>query len=179
MPQKGHTYLIKSAQRVVREYGPVNFLLVGEGPLEQQLRQQVEDLALRQYFHFIGYKQEVNPYLEAMDIGVMPSRWEGFPLVLLEFMAMGIPTVLNSLPCFREVIVDGESGLIASLEEENSFADHILELLYDPDMAFRMGQRALERVRSQFSIQRLACDMMDLYDKLLDSKKITAHPVVN
>jgi glycosyltransferase involved in cell wall biosynthesis len=169
--QKGHTYLINAAHRVVREYGPVNFLVVGDGPLDLQLRQQVEDLDLRQYFHFTGYKQEVNLYMEAIDIGVMPSRWEALGLVLLEFMAMGIPTVTSSLPCFREVIVEGESGLIAPVEDENSLADYILKLLYDPDLASRMGRRALERVRSQFSIQRMADDMMDFYDMLLDSKK--------
>jgi glycosyltransferase involved in cell wall biosynthesis len=169
-PQKGLTYLIKAAQRVIAEYGPVIFLLIGDGPLDQELRQQVDDLNLRSYFHFAGFQQEVNTYMEAMDIGVMPSLWEGFALALLEFMAMGIPTVTSSLPCFREAIVDGESGLIASIEEKNSLADHILELLCDTDMAYRIGQSAVERVSSHFTIQRLAKDMMDLYDRILESK---------
>jgi glycosyltransferase involved in cell wall biosynthesis len=170
-PEKGHTFLIQAASRIIKEHGPVNFLLVGEGPLEQQLRQQVVDLDLSQFVHITGYVPDLIPYVEAMDIGVMPSVWEGLGLALLEFMALGIPTVTSSVACFREVIVDGESGLIASLFEENSLADHILELLCKPDMAARMGQAALERVRSKFSAQRLADDMMDFYDKLLISTK--------
>jgi glycosyltransferase involved in cell wall biosynthesis len=170
MPEKGHTFLINAATRVIKKYGPVNFLLIGEGQLEQQLKQQVEDLGLRRYVHISGYVEDINTYREAIDIGVMPSVFEGLGLALLEFMALGIPTVTSSVPCFREVIVDGESGLIASLEDEDSLADHILELLCNPELANRMGRAALERVRSHFSVQRLAEDMMDLYDRILASK---------
>jgi glycosyltransferase involved in cell wall biosynthesis len=170
-PEKGHTFLIQAAPRIIKEHGPVNFLLVGEGPLEQQLKQQVVDLDLSQFVHITGYVPDLIPYVEAMDIGVMPSVWEGLGLALLEFMALGIPTVTSSVACFREVIVDGESGFIASLFEENSLADHILELLCRPDIAAKVGQAALERVRSKFSAQRLADDMMGFYDRLLVSKK--------
>lgn len=68
------------------------------------------------------------------------------------------------------MIVDGESGLIASLDNENDLADKILALLFDPERASRIGQAALARVQSQFSIQRLAGDMMDLYDRVLASQ---------
>lgn len=168
--EKGHMYLIQAVPRIIEKYGPVNFLMVGEGPLEQQLRQLVEELNLGQNVHLTGYVPDLHTYMEAMDIGVMPSIWEGLGLALLEFMALGIPTVTSSVPCFQEVIIDGECGLIASLDEENSLADHILELLYDPEWAFRMGQSAFERVNSHFSIQRLAGDMMDLYDRSIASK---------
>jgi glycosyltransferase involved in cell wall biosynthesis len=90
-----------------------------------------------------------------MDIGVMPSLWEGFALVLLEFIAMSIPTAPKSLPSFRKAIVDGESGLLVSSEEENSLADHILELLYYSNMAFRIGQAAIEQVSSHFTTRHL------------------------
>lgn len=171
MPEKGHIHLINAAPRVIQKYGPVNFLLAGEGPLEPDLRKQVEDLGLNQYVHILGeWKKDINPYREAMDIGVMPSIFEGLGLALLEFMALATPTVTSSVPCFREVIVDGESGLIASLDEEDSLADKILELLFDPERACRMGQAALARAQSQFSIQRLAGDMMDLYDRILASQ---------
>lgn len=171
MPEKGHIHLIKAAPRVIEKYGPVNFLLAGEGPLEQDLKKQVEDLCLRKYVHILGtWKRDISPYREAMDIGVMPSIFEGLGLALLEFMALGIPTVTSSVPCFREVIVDGESGLITSLNEENNLADQILELLFDPERASIIAQAALVRVRSQFSIQRLAGDMMDLYDRIIASQ---------
>lgn len=91
-------------------------------------------------------------------------------MALLKFMALGIPIVTSSVPCFREVIVDDESGLIASMDEKDSFADRIFELLWNPGLASGIGQAALKRIRSQFSIQRLADDMMDLYDKILVSK---------
>ena len=170
MPEKGHIHLINAAPYVIEKYGPVNFLVAGEGPLEQQLKSQVEKLGLSKYFHISGIWEMGPAYRDAMDIGVMPSVFEGLGLALLEFMALAIPTVTSSVPCFREVIIDGESGLIASLDDENDLAEKILELLFDPERASRIGQAALARVRSQFSIQRLAGDMMDLYDRILASQ---------
>jgi glycosyltransferase involved in cell wall biosynthesis len=170
MPEKGHTYLIKAASRVIQEYGAVNFLLVGEGYLEQKLKQEVAELGLTPYVHITGYVQNIDLYRRAIDIGVMPSVFEGLGLALLELMASGIPTITSAVPCFREVIESDKSGLIAPLEEENSLADHILRLLNDPEMASRMGNAARERIRSQFSVERLANDMMDLYDRVIDSK---------
>ncbi len=169
-PEKGHTYLLQAVPRIFQKYGPVNYLIIGDGPLEEQLKQQVAELGLSDYFHFTGFIPQPKSYIEAMDIGVMPSLSEGLPFVLLEFMALGVPTVTSSIPCFREAIIDGESGFITSIEEGNSFTDHIIDLLRDPVLAFKMGQAALERVSSQFSIQRLAHDMMDLYDRVFDSK---------
>jgi glycosyltransferase involved in cell wall biosynthesis len=176
MPEKGHIHLINAASQVIEKYGPINFLLAGEGPLEQQLKIQVEELGLRKFFHIFG-TWEIGSYREAMDFGVMPSLYEGLPLSLLEFMALGIPTVTSSVPCFQEVIIDGESGFIASLDDENDLAEKILELLFDPERAFRMGQAALERVHTQFSIQRLAADMMDLYDRILASRSHRHRPL--
>jgi glycosyltransferase involved in cell wall biosynthesis len=127
---------------------------------------------LEHYFKFVGFQKQVATYLAAIDIGVLPSRSsEGLGLAVLELMAMRIPVVTSSLPCFREVIVDGESGLIASLDRPNELADHLLLLLQDRTEANRIGEVARERVLTHFTIQRLANDMMDLYDRLLDSKK--------
>jgi glycosyltransferase involved in cell wall biosynthesis len=169
--QKGHTYLINSIPRIIKEFGPVNFLFIGEGLLENQLRKQVSDLEMGRYVHFKGYQSNPYQFMKAMDIGVMPSLQEGLPIALLEFMAFGKPVLASSLPCFKEAIVDGESGLIVSLDEENSLADNTLMLLRNPAMAVRMGQAALKRVQSHFNIQRLANHMMDLYDSLLENNQ--------
>ncbi len=171
--EKGHTHLLRAAPRIIREFGPVKFLIVGDGPIGQEIKQAVTDLGLDAYFHFTGFLPDPKLHMEAMDVGVMPSISEAFGLAVLEFMALGVPTITSSLPCFKEVIIDGKSGIITSLEEEDNLANSILKLLKEPELASRIGQVASNHVPSHFSAQRLAQDMMDLYDKVIDSKSFT------
>lgn len=168
-PEKGQSALIDAAPRILREYGPVNFLLVGDGPLMEELQQHAAKRGVASAFHFVGFQPRPNCYIEAMDIAVLPSLSEGLPLTLIEFMAMGIPTVTSDLPCFREAFVDGESGLIAPQAEKDSLAEKLLLLLCQPQMAKKIGQNTQRLVSEKFSIQRLANDMMNLYDIVIRS----------
>ena len=168
--QKGHTYLVSAAAHVIKEFGPVNFLLVGDGPLEKQLKAQVAQLNIAQYFHFVGFQSNQIPYMEAMDVTVMSSIFEGFSISMLEFMAMGKPTVVTNYPSFLEAVIDGESGVVVAVRDGEAMAEGILKLLRNPTFAHKLGQAALARVKQEFSIQRLANDMMNLYDTTLGIK---------
>lgn len=165
--QKGHIYLVGAAARVLKEFGPVNFLLVGNGPLESQLKQQVAELGIGDHFHFAGFQANHIPYMEAMDITVMSSLHEGFSLSMLEFMAMGKPSVVTDHPSFLEAVVDQKSAIVVPMRSSDGLAEGILKVLNDPGLAANLGQTALERVRREFSIERLANDMMQLYDRVL------------
>lgn len=169
--QKGHTYLVAAAERIIKEYGAVNFVILGEGPLEQPLKEQVAKLGLEKYFHWVGLQREaLLLYISAMDIAAMPSLHEGFSIVMLEFMAMGKPLIASDLQCFREATVPGESGLLVPSQNSDELATAIISLLRDPARAKLMGQKAAERVRTEFSIQRNMTDVMNLYDKVLGDK---------
>ncbi|NWJ94989.1 MAG: glycosyltransferase [Chloroflexi bacterium] len=165
--EKGHTYIIRAAERVLKEYGPVNFVLVGNGPLETQLKEQIAQLGLEQYFHLVGFQSNPIPYIEAMDITLMSSLNEALGLSLLEFMAMGKPSVVTAIPSFKEILRDGESGLIVPAQDSQAFAEGILKLLHDPVLAAGLAQAALKQVRLKFTIQRMTSDIMNLYDSLL------------
>jgi glycosyltransferase involved in cell wall biosynthesis len=167
--QKGHTYLIEAAAQVIREHGPVQFLLVGDGPLKDQLHAEVEQLGIAKHFHFAGFQSAYVPYMEAMDIGVMPSLWEGFSISMQEFMALGKPMVVTNHSSFLEAFTQGQNGLVVPTRDGPALAAAVLQLLRDAGLARRLGQAAVERVRAEFSIQRHMLDLMKLYDTLLCS----------
>jgi len=171
--QKGHKYFVDAAARVIKEIGAVNFVIVGKGKLEKELREQVSRLGIAQYFHFAGFQSNYLPYVEAMDITVMSSIHEGFSLMMLEFMAMGKPCVFTDHPSFQEAIVNEESGLLVAVESGEALAQGILKLLGNPVLANQLGKNALARVRSEFSLERLIKDMMELYDSTLGFKTYT------
>jgi glycosyltransferase involved in cell wall biosynthesis len=172
--EKGHTYFISAAAEVIQQR-PVNFLLVGTGPLETQLKEQAKRLGLEDHFHFAGFQSNPIPYIEAMDLTVMSSLNEAQGLALLEFMAMGKAPVVTDLPSFKEIVTDGQNGLVVASASGSALASGILKLLGDTALREQMAQAALEKVRQQFSIQRMVNDLMDLYDNLLGIE--TTRPV--
>jgi len=169
-PEKGHSYLLDAAARVLREWGPVNFLLVGGGPLEGDLRRQVERLGIGDRVRFAGFQGDTVPYISAMDLTVMSSVSEGISLAMLEFMAMGKPVVTTSEPSFVETVVDGESGVVVALQDADALAEGLLRLLRDRPLAARLGHAAWERVHELFDIATNAEYLMNLYDSLLQTR---------
>jgi Glycosyltransferase len=165
---KGHTYLIDAAARIVKEYGPVQFLIVGDGPLNQPLKEQVARLGLEKYFHFAGFQANTIPFMEATDIATMPSALnEGISLAMLEYMAMGKPMVSSDELSFKETVEDGVSGIIVPMRDADGLAEGILTLLRDPELAARIAQNGLNRVRDTFNIRWQAENLMSLYDRIL------------
>lgn len=168
--QKGIAYLIDAAPGLLRDYGPVNFLIVGEGPLEGALKEQVKRLGLTNFFHFVGFQSNYLSYIQAMDVAVMPSLYEGFSLTMLEFMAMRKALITTSHPSFREGLIDGEHGLIVPVKNSLALEEVILKLLNDRQLRIDLGNRARCRVQSLFTIERLADELMDLYDFSLQNR---------
>lgn len=165
-PEKGHVYLIDAAANVIREFGPVNFLLAGNGPLEAELRARVDRLGISQYVHFLGFAHDTVPLIQAMDITAMSSVSEGISLAMLEFMAMGKPVVSTREPSFEETVIDGESGVLVALKNPDALAEGILKLLRDPPLAKKLGEGAYRRVHAEFDIRSNVESFVKLYDSL-------------
>lgn len=176
-PEKLHTCFIDAAARVAREFGRVNFVLVGDGPLEEELRQRARGQGLNGNFHFVGFQPDTVPYIQAMDVTVMSSSSEGISLAMLEFMAMAKPVVSTSEPSFCQTLVHGESGLLVPLEDSRALAGGILQVLRHPELGERLGNGAHARVWAEFDIQRNVSRLMDVYD--LSVQSLHSSPVLD
>lgn len=168
-PQKGHAHLIGAAADVLAHSPqPVVFVIVGDGPLEAELRAQAEALGISDAVVFAGFQPDPLPYMQAFDIATMPSLWEGFSISMQQFMALGKPLVASDHHSFREAMVDREHGLIVPVADDHALAKAYLELLEDQAFRARLGRAASDRVRENFSIQRHVEDLMGVYDGILD-----------
>jgi glycosyltransferase involved in cell wall biosynthesis len=176
-PEKGHIYLIEAAAKVIRAFGPVNFLLAGNGPLEAQLRARVAQLGIADHVHFLGFAQDTVPFIEAMDITTMASVSEGISLAMLEYMAMGKPVVSTREPSFEETVIGEESGILVALKNPDALAEGILKLLRDPALAEKIGAGAYKRVRAEFDICRNVAHFMDLYDTIFARSSARSRPI--
>jgi glycosyltransferase involved in cell wall biosynthesis len=105
--------------------------------------------------------------LKAIDVVVLPSRWEGLPLVLLEAMACRKPIVASRVTGNVDVVVDGVTGWLVSSEAPQALADKITVLLQDGQLRHEFGQRGRERLEQEFSLPGMAAHIRSVYQDLL------------
>ncbi len=169
-PEKGLFYLIEAA-RIIAETGSipagaVKYIIAGEGPLGPELKAKVKSLDLENSFLFTGFLTDIRPLLGATDLFVLPSLREGFPLSLLEAMAMGRPVAASNIEGVDEIIGNGRNGLLVPTGDAAALASAISDMFYDRVRAAEMGARALAEVIERFGIDKMISSHEKLYREL-------------
>lgn len=141
---------------------PVHLLFVGDGPLRRQLEVQAEVLGVSAKTHFLGARNDVWAILNRLDLFVLPSRWEGFPTVLLEAMSQNVPVIASDIPGNRELIIHGETGLQVLPNQPELLAAAIKTLLDDPVLARRLAINARTHA-SNYTLQEMASCYESVY----------------
>jgi glycosyltransferase involved in cell wall biosynthesis len=147
-------------------------IIAGGGDLEDYLRDLANEMGVADRVHVLGPRKDVPALMHAIDVFVMPSIWEGFGLVLLEAMAAGRPIVASRVATIPEVVADGESGLLVPAGDPLALATALAELAEQPALAVRMGEAGRERLRKQFSVEKMVGDTELLYRELLEERSL-------
>lgn len=163
-PEKGHRFFLEAAKIVAAEMGDVTFLIVGTGPLEQELKEYVRESGIDERVVFAGHREDIPRILEQLDVLVLPSLSEAHPLSLVEGMCMGLPCVATAVGGVTEVISDEENGLLVEPGNADALAGAILRLLREPALAARLGDAARLDAR-RFDARMMAKKVTDLYRK--------------
>ncbi len=179
--EKGHLHLVGAAERILREYRKVVFLIVGDGPMRQQLEAQSSRLAERinaksengkPPFIFAGARRDMPDVYALMDIFVLPSLTEGLPMALLEALGAKRPVVATRVGAVPKVIEDGCSGLLVPPGDVDGLAEAIIRLLKDRREAHDLAQRGQERVKKDFSSQSMAQRYIEVYQDVVRMRGI-------
>lgn len=165
--QKGVDVLIDAFARVRQSHPPARLLIVGDGPDRARLEQLASDVRLDGTVQFAGWIDESFRVLPGCDVVVVPSRWEGFCLAAVEGMASGRPVVASNVDALREVIVDGETGLLVPPDDPAALARAIVSVLDDPDRAAALGAGGRARAERAFPVDRMIESTADVYADLL------------
>jgi glycosyltransferase involved in cell wall biosynthesis len=96
MKQKNHDFLIDVFNELYKENSNYKLMLIGQGPLQEEIKQKVENLGLKQAVMFLGQKTDVNRYYQAMDLFLFPSLYEGLGMVMIEAQCSGLPCVAST-----------------------------------------------------------------------------------
>ncbi|MBN2200416.1 glycosyltransferase [bacterium] len=163
-PQKGQTYLIQAAPRIIHREPRVRFVLIGDGESRQELEAQVRNAGLEKRFLFLGFRQDVHKILHAIDIFTLPSLYEGLPNVILEAMAAGKPVVATSVDGTKELIEHGKTGLLIPPGNPDRLAEAIIKLIQKREWAARMGREARKNIGKNYSIENQIRAFEELYE---------------
>lgn len=163
--RKGHTYLI-DALRDIKDMG-YNFkcFFAGTGPLEGALRKRSREAELSEEIIFLGHVDNALDYLNASDVFVLPSLFEGLSIALMEAMSIGLPCVVTSVGCNADLIKTGFNGTVISPRDKEGLRDAMLLYFNNSNLVREFGQRSRSIIKKRYSSMS---DYMNKYYELWD-----------
>jgi len=153
--QKAMGVLVSAAAEIINQ-GMQDFLvmIVGEGEERKALKTLILDLEVENNVKLMGIRHDVVGLMKASDIFVMPSRYEGLSIAMIEAMACGLPVVASDAPGLRHYIEHGHNGLLFPVEDQMAMAKCILRLFEDRDMRIRLSHGARGFFEKEFDMQK-------------------------
>jgi len=171
---KGHEYFIRAARLIADQYPNTFFVISGDlhKTLAPPLFKLVSDLGLQDRLRFLGYRTDIPLILTDLDIFVLPSTSEGFPLVVLEAMACAKPVVATRCGGAAEVVDDGCTGFMVPVADAPAIASRVIELLNQKEKSASMGQAAKQLIEREFSVQGMVANYERLYESCIAAPNV-------
>jgi len=167
--QKNQSVLIRAMREVIKQFPEAKLVIVGDGPLREELERTADEVGIASNVIFTGYvptREEVYEIMKAATVFTMSSDYEGFCVAAVEAMACGVPVVASDLAVFREVI--GGDGVFAERGNHKEFATALNKLLADSDRRSRLADRMKQRAETKFQLKKTAKEHRKIYVKLMN-----------
>ncbi len=166
--QKGVDLLLRAVQQLAGDGRAFSLLIAGDGPLRPALEQQADALGVAARVRFLGMRGDIPALLRRADLYVLPSRYEGLPIGLLEALAVGVPCVVTDVNEHAVVIRDGREGLVVPPEDPAALASALETLLADAPRRAAMAASATARAE-RYSLDRMCARIFRCYRDLLST----------
>jgi len=151
--------------KVIRD--DVHVLVIGDGPLSEEIIRYRNQVEIRDRVHLLGHRDDVPEILPHLDVLLSTSGYEGQSNVILEAMTAGVPVVATDIPGTRDLITHGQTGLLAPVGDRASLAREVNRLLDNPELATTLAAAARRRAATRFSVERMIEQHAALYEELL------------
>lgn len=168
--EKDYPNLLLAAKQALDGNPLLHVLAVGQGPLEEEVRRIHDDLGLGDRVQLLGYRTDVKDLLQAADVFILASAFEGLPVSIMEAMAAGLPVVATAVGGVPEAVSDRVTGLLVSPRDSTAFASALLTLAADPELRRLMGAAGLLRSKN-FDIRTAVATQEDAYAVLAASAR--------
>lgn len=167
--EKGHECFVLAANEVLKNEPKVKFLIVGEGPERQAIENLLDKLKIKDNVTLTGFVEDIAGIMEIMDVVVQPSlaATESFGLTVAEAMAKKKPVIASSIDCFKEIIEDGQNGILFPAGDYQRLAEKIMLLLGAKGLRAKIAAAGYQTVQERFDIRMTVVHTQTLYKKLL------------
>ncbi|MBI3667362.1 MAG: glycosyltransferase family 4 protein [Acidobacteria bacterium] len=164
---KGHDLFVKAAVPMIQGGSPAHFAIAGDGPLLDALRSLIDKLGISQRFHMLGFQSPIENFLREVDVFVLPSRSEGFPLALLEALAMKLPCIATRVGGVPEIL--GEDGGLMVAPESSEALCSAMRSMLSPELRRVYAERGPSKAQP-FSFENCARQFGRIFESLLKSQ---------
>ena len=169
LPIKDQATLVRAVAQLTRAWPTIRLVVVGDGPLRDELRALAEALGIASHVRFAGHQPNVPSLHFLFDIAALTSVSEGFPNSLVEAMAAGRPIVATNVGGVSDAVRHDENGLLVPPGDPAAVAAALQSLLSDADRRQRMGAAGMARARAEFHATAVVASVERLYDELLSN----------
>jgi len=169
--EKSVDRFIRCIPYVLEKSRMVRFVVVGDGPLELDLKRLARDLGVYDRVWFTGYRDDVQNIMNGLDVVVIPSQRESGPLVLWEAMALGKPVIAAPVGAIPEVIRNRNIGILLDAVEEKGIADAIVYMVQNESVRLDMGECGRQMTMRRYNSRQMVSGTEKLYARLLWKKQ--------
>jgi len=167
---KGVDILLRAAGYLKKKYSmKIRIGIVGTGVLLSDLKRLSINLGINNTVEFLGVRGDILSLLDKSSVFVLPSRWEGLPISILEAMSRNVPVIATSVGGISEVINDGEDGVLVTPENPELLAGAIIYLLENEGLRAKLATNAFKKVKEEFSIDMYTSDLLNLYKNIIET----------
>jgi len=161
--QKGQKYLIEAMTKVVKLNSRVKLIIFGEGELKEELQKLISKYSLKENIKILQPRRDIIKVLASADLFVFPSLWEGFSMVLVEAMAVGIPIIATNVTGINEIVINGINGILVKSKDSESLANAIIKLIYNKEEREYLALNAKKTVGEKFNLDKIVDEYELLY----------------
>ncbi len=160
--QKGHKFLIEAAAKIVQKYKNITFLLIGDGPLRNDIVNAITKYNLEEHFFLTGMMDWFDLELLGSDLMIHPSIEEPFGIAVLEGMRASLPIVASNVGGIPEVVEENITAILVPSSDSGALANTVLDLLNKPDKMSEMGKAGYRRWQNEFRLENMV-DRVEAY----------------
>lgn len=164
---KGHKDLVESIRRTPHLQHALKVIFVGDGPYREELKRQVIEAGIEHIICFAGFRDDIPQLLSASDLFVLPSYSEGLPVSVLEAMSCGLPVVATDVGGMREIIKDGNNGILVPSQNPSLLSKAIELCRENKSLSEAIGIAGRNYVIEKFSMKCMLDRYHDMYSELL------------
>lgn len=161
--QKGMTYFIQAAAKVLKHCPKTKFFIIGDGELREGLKAEAKKLLPDDSLVFLGYRSDIQNVMSQLDFVVLSSLWEGLPLTPIEAFSVGKPVVATAVDGTPEIVKDRENGLLVKPKDVGGLAEAMVKMIKNKTEREQLGKNALKRYEEEFSFDKMAKRYVRLY----------------